>query len=164
MKNNDLKMLREIEDNERWLAEIETPTASPEAISSVRQAVRAELARSRNRQFAIRWRPWQGAIAAAAMLMLSVGVVRFAAMHTQPSEVPDIQTALGDLSIISQTETSIEDDSLDQLSEMKIGESWALSGTSMYETFEEALSDDGGDDVGEAGAMAPNHVANGAIG
>lgn len=164
MKDSKLDILREIEANERWLAEFDAPAVSEDALADLKRTVRAELARKQGRRFAMAWRPWQGAMAAAAMLLLSVGVVRYAALHTEPSVVPDFQVALGELPLISETETSIEVESLEALSEMTIGESWALSGASMFETFEAALSDDGEEDLGEAGAMAPQGFAHEAIG
>lgn len=159
MENSDLNILRDIEKNERWLAGFESPVATDQALAAVRQAVRDELARKRTRAFAIRWRPWQGAMAAAAMLVISVGIVRFAYEHAEVTPMPDI----ADLALITDADTSIEDASLEKLSEMTIGESWALSGTSMYETFEDALSDDS-EEPGEQGAMAPRFVANEAMG
>lgn len=163
MEDNNLNILREIEENERWLASIETPAVSADSIAHVKRAVRAELANRGTRQVALKWRAWQGATAAAAMLLLSVGVVRYSMLHTPPSSFPDIQIALTDLAV-PDVETSIEVSTLDELGEMSIGESWALSGSSMYETFEEALSDDGSDDAGEVGAMGPLGIASEAIG
>ncbi|MCB9855822.1 MAG: hypothetical protein H6818_09050 [Phycisphaerales bacterium] len=164
MEDNNLNILREIEENERWLASIETPAVSAESIAGVKRAVRNELANRGHRRIAFRWRAWQGATAAAAMLLLSVGVVRYSMLHTPSSRFSDVQIAMIELPVIPDVETSIDGDTLDALGEMSIGESWALSGSSMYETFEDALSDDGDDDAGEIGAMGPVGISDEAIG
>ncbi|MCA9256662.1 MAG: hypothetical protein KDA33_13530 [Phycisphaerales bacterium] len=162
MEDKNFDMLREIEESERWLAGFESPAPSVEAMAGLKRAVRDELAARRGRQFAMKWRAWHGALAAAAMLVISVGVVRYATVHTAPSSFVSVQDALALLPDVPDVETSIEVSTLDELGEMSIGESWALSGSSMYETFEDALSDDSTDEPGEVGAMAP--AASEAIG
>ncbi len=165
MEDLDMNILREIEENERWLSTHETPEASADVLANVKLAVRDELARDRERAFVVRWRPWQGAMAAAAMIMISVGVIRFAALNTDPARPldPVARFVIEDLDV-PEVERSIVDTELDDLEEWRIGESWALSGASMFETFEDALSEDSGDESDEVGATAPNGSVSGAIG
>lgn len=164
MEDLDMNILREIEENERWLASHDAPEPSADVLASVKLAVRDELARDRERSFAIRWRPWQGAFAAAAMIMISVGVIRFAALHTDPARPLDLgaRFVMEDLDV-PEVERSIVDTELDDLEEWRIGESWALSGASMFETFEDALSEDSSEESDEVGATA-NGSVSGAIG
>lgn len=153
MERDNENTMREIESNERWLARFDHPAPSPESVARVKQAVRAELARESG-QKAVAWRPWHGGLAAAAMLLLSVGVVQYARWAT-PQVEPDLFADAGEYVMTIESESSIADESLDDLSDMDIGESWALSGASMYDVFEDAFEDEDNADAGEAGAQLP---------
>ena len=168
MEDKNFNILRKIEENERWLAGFDTPVVSAEKLSGVKNAVRDELARNQAQTFAMRWKPWHGAFVAAAMVMLSVGVVRFAGLQTSPAVRFTDSGAAGLLAMVEfdvpDVEPSIVDAELDELEAWQIGDSWALSGASMFQTFEDALSEDGVDDTDEVGATGPQSGVSGAIG
>lgn len=147
-------ILDEIEAGERWLARVErTRPPSAEALERTRKAVRESLARQSHVEAP--WRAWHGAIAAAAMILLTVGIAQYARWSTG--------TAAGDalsgswIATTAFTEPSIDDDMLDELSNWQIGESWALSGSTMYDLFEDAFNEDIGNagDAEDAGAQGP---------
>lgn len=71
-----------LELDEAWLRSQPAPSPSPEVMARVRSAVAAELARS-GRRIGLSWPRWltpqaTGSIAAAAVLLICVGVVRLA--------------------------------------------------------------------------------------
>lgn len=165
MERDNENTMREIEANERWLARFDHPATSPDATARLKRAVRVELARESTQQ-AVAWRPWHGGMAAAAMLLLSVGVVQYARWATPQVEQDLLLVDAGEYIMTIESESSIADESLDDLSDMDIGESWALSGASLYDTFEDAFNDEDGTDAGEAGVMLPAGVRidDGAVG
>lgn len=76
--------LRKLERDEAWLAEIADAQPSSESLRRVRLAIRHELtARQRRATWVLK--PATGAFAAAAMLLLSVLVVRQANLSYRPS-------------------------------------------------------------------------------
>src|SRR5262245_53322771 len=67
--------LHELEKNEAWLARLGTPGRRREAIARTKVAIAAALAERGARASQRRWGPASGFWAAAAMLLLSAGVV-----------------------------------------------------------------------------------------
>jgi|GEM_PF-2753597 len=70
---------------EAWLGQFETPAPTPEAVARVKAAVRQALA---SEDSGVVYR-WLGAMAAAAMIALAVGVARMAVMMSpRPASDP----------------------------------------------------------------------------
>ncbi|MCZ6817598.1 MAG: hypothetical protein O7F76_13005 [Planctomycetota bacterium] len=91
---------REIESSERWLTQFETPEPREEAVAEAKRLVRRELHRRRPSAGAGRWRSWHGAVAAAAMIVVSIGVAWYSSngiddrvlvvsVPTDPSELDE---------------------------------------------------------------------------
>jgi len=162
--DKNLNILREIEENERWLAEQPTPAISAAAMARIKDAVQAECMHGRGGTGASRWRPWQGAMVAAAVLALSVGVIRYAAMVSTTSGSVGDGMLLEHVAVVTERESSIDGTTLGELSEGALGETWALSGASMYDAFEAAFDESDDESSGEAGVMGLPNIAIGVIG
>lgn len=81
--------LRELEANEAWLHGFATPSPSPDALNRLRAAVQRETdAVVEPKRRVIRPGAPTGAWAAAAMLLLSAGVVWQAAREYRPAPMP----------------------------------------------------------------------------
>lgn len=68
---------REIAEGERWLRQFETPSPSPKVIASLKDILTAELGSDRVGERAAPMRRisgWHGSLAAAAALLLAIGV------------------------------------------------------------------------------------------
>ncbi|QDV91908.1 hypothetical protein RAS2_30160 [Phycisphaerae bacterium RAS2] len=68
---------REIAESERWLRQIETPSPSPKAIANLKEVLTAEMGSDRVGGRAApmrRFSGWHGSLAAAAALLLAVGI------------------------------------------------------------------------------------------
>lgn len=135
----------EIETGERWLATFDTPGPSPEASAGVKRAIREQLGR-RSLGRADRWPAWTGAVAAAAVLALSVTVVW------------QFRDAGGAAPLVAVSDWSLpEDIEADSLAFASLGdelttlESWSgqssdLDIGSLYDAVEDALTNaDAGD-------------------
>lgn len=80
--------------NEEWLASQSSPSPSPAALQKVRAAVRQELARSSSGPgWSRRWliSPRLAGLAAAAMLMIGVGIVQWGAYFSGHVDEPPTQ-------------------------------------------------------------------------
>lgn len=166
-RETENNMMAEIAENERWLAQFEAPPPRDGLLDEIKLATRAALARDdQTLTMPVWWqRPWHGAVAAAAMVAICVGVVRYApTIENQgigSNHVDKQVTKIAFLPLIDwkslPSTTSFDDEPLDELEEWEFGDSWALSGASMYEAFEAALVDDGstGAESIQQGAIAP---------
>lgn len=167
--NEDTDLFNEIVENERWLARFDDPSLSDETLSRIKGAIRSELADAHATTTRVSWwaRPWHGAVAAAAMLAISVGVVQYATSLDYGSNQPRLALVSSDSDDVQPitewkslpTTIELDDSGLEELSEWELGDSWALSGASMYEAFEEAFDDEDGAAVEEQGAMAPAQMS-----
>ncbi len=156
MKSEFDKQQREIESGERWLAVFETPTVSDDAQSRIKDAIRAELtARCESSR---RWRipAWAGAVAAAAVIVLCVTLirqsptnsVRFADNQDTDENLPEAPPDLQDIvptEIVFVAELDRELTDLDALS-VGVGD---LDVGAVYEAFQDALDGTDGVDVPE---------------
>lgn len=78
--------------NEEWLAGQATPLPSVEAVRRVHQAVIAELAKPASARLSA-WGKTAAILAAAAMIAISVGVIRRAGLIGSPSVSPEVAEA-----------------------------------------------------------------------
>ena len=109
---------REIESSERWLTQFETPGPREEAVAEAKRLVRRELHRRRPSAGVGRWRSWHGAVAAAAMIVVSIGVAWYSSNGIdgglQIALVPDQSPGLdedGDILVV----LTLDDDEMSAL-------------------------------------------------
>ncbi len=129
----------EIEAGERWLATFDTPGPSLDASAGVKRAIRKQISRPPLRR-ADRWPAWAGAVAAAAVLALSVTVV----WQSRDTGGAAPLVAVSDWSLPD----AIEADSLafaslgDELTTLESwsGQSSELDIGSLYDAIEDALT------------------------
>lgn len=116
MDRND-ELLREVEASERWLARFETPGPREESVADVKRSVRRELGRSRPIAGSGRWRSWHGAVAAAAMIVVSIGVARYSSNEIGGPKLvsiePDDLMGLGEDGDVPITPTLNDDEMAD---------------------------------------------------
>lgn len=99
-------MLREIQAGERWLKSVDAPVLPPALAARIKAAVRSELASSSRTGT---WRRWHAAVAAAAMLLLSAGVVRqmSAAYRAAWERVRPLEQFAASLDAVQQTDAAL---------------------------------------------------------
>jgi len=148
-RETDNNLMAEIAENERWLAQYEAPAPRAGLLDEIKANVRMELGDVSEGTQAPSWwaRPWHGALAAAAMVVLCVGVVRYAQTLDYGNDPIDrTVNTLASLPLVDwkalPSTTEFDDEPLDELEAFEFGDTWALSGASMYETFEAAFGDD----------------------
>lgn len=151
------RMLEEIAENERWLASFQTPPADARLRARLRAAAHRELESARGATgSASRRRSWQGALAAAAMLLLAVCIGWYGVGISNPPDGAYFADAGTEEAILpSISATSLEQ--AEQFATLEYGMSdleawatedrWAVSGASLYEALEEAFAANG--DEGE---------------
>lgn len=155
--NEQDRQLEEIEANEAWLARLVTPAPSAEAVARAKQAARRELARQRGGYGVRSWKPWHGALAAAAALALCV-TVGWYAMTLQPATTPmmmaeaDVQPLWPEMTQQQTTVLVAIDDEISDLEEWSSDESWSAGGADLYYALEEAL---GADDTSQPNRGSP---------
>jgi hypothetical protein len=136
--------LSEIEELEQQLNAVPRPMAARDAMERTKLAIRAELHAMHGTGHVPRGRAWQGAVAAAAMIALAVGVgwnslrqeTRLAAegadaiaLWSEPTHEQVVQLA------------SLNDQ-MTKLESWSAEESWNVNGATLYSVFEEAGQDD----------------------
>lgn len=164
-RETENNLMAEIAENERWLAQYEAPTPRDGLLDEIKASVRSELSGADEIGRMPSWwqRPWHGAVAAAAMVAICVGVVRYAQTLDLSAGDPSNKrvTAIASLPLVEwkslPAATEFDDEPLDELEDFDFGDSWALSGASMYETFEAAFGDDGAttNEPVQQGALPP---------
>jgi hypothetical protein len=105
------------EINEEWLISQPAPLPSADALRRVHDAVRGELARSRAAVRRPAWARMASALAAAAMIAISIGVIRVAGMHKRGTAAtsPEIVAAENHLQkFIAAAENVFSSESLTQ--------------------------------------------------
>ncbi len=150
------KMENEIEAAESWLAGFATPGPSPDALRRVKQAVRRECAVMQQTPVASRrrWAHWQGALAAAALIMLAVAVGWQASRNYTPTSTPPAFAPVAIQTWSAQTEEETTrfarlDDGLSELEDWSLEQDWSTSGgASLYDALEDALTNGPTDDAG----------------
>ncbi len=171
-RETENNLMAEIAENERWLAQYEAPAPRDRLVDEIKASMRTELNIADDVARTPSWwqRPWHGAVAAAAMVAICVGVVRYAQtldLNAGGGSLDNGNVLLADAGNSDQTPlsdwkalpsaTDFDDEPLDELEDFDFGDSWALSGASMYETFEAAFVDDA-ESAGEPvqqGALPP---------
>lgn len=135
---------REVEAGERWLSSLPTPGPSPEAMAGTKRALRQELA---SRADPARWSlpAWAGAVAAAAVIVFCVTVVRFSIDRPSALRPEVLVDGIGvPEALEEQIVVLVEmDQALTDL------ETWTeglgtLDVGSLYEAFEDSLDDSSG--------------------
>ena len=155
MKSEFDKQQREIESGERGLAAFEAPAVSDEARSRIKHAIRAELtARCESPR---RWRvpAWVGAVAAAAVIMLCVTLIRNSPTKSVPivergdtgGGVPEAPPDLQDVVPTEIVFVAELDRELTELEGLSVGVG-DLDVGAVYEAFQDALG-------GTNGVVAP---------
>ncbi len=134
---------REIESSERWLTQFETPGPREEAVAEAKRLVRRELHRRRPSAGAGRWRSWHGAVAAAAMIVVSIGVAWYSSNGIdgglQIALVPDQSPGLdedGDILVV----LTLDDDEMSALEAWSAGLDEFDVGT-VYDELVDAFDD-----------------------
>lgn len=100
--------------NEEWLAGQAAPLPSAEAVRRVHQAVIAELAKPASARLSA-WGKTAAVLAAAAMIAMSVGVIRWAGLVGSPSVSPEVAEAEKHVELFLATAEKVF--SLDDLTE-----------------------------------------------
>jgi hypothetical protein len=138
--------LREIAEAEKWLAGHETPLPSSESLAAIRRAVRDELDAQASGRFPMNWKAWHGAVSAAAVVALCVGVAwRFSA-STSPRS-PGIEVAGANGNVLTWPDQTEEDVLVlaDLEADLSDFEAWAdeaaavAAEDSLYQALEDAL-------------------------
>jgi len=155
----------EIEANERWLSGFKTPAASEALLARVKQAVREELAQQRPGGSAKRPAAWHGVVAAAAAIGLCVATAWYSARkgwYAGPMQGRSWSQLAGRTGVEAagdSLERSIEDlpsvdEELSRLEAMSSDDAWALSGTTLYDALENAVTDDAAGKANHTGASS----------
>lgn|GEM_PF-1404209 len=162
MDGLDPQTREQIAADERWLAGFETPAPDEASLNAIKRAVRAELA-CRQGDHARKQRPaWHGVLAAAAAIGLCVTAGWYSVhegWHATDSPGAAWQAvANSDDTAADAFEQSIEaladtDEDLAGLEVMTSDSAWALSGTTLYEALEDAVSDDAADKLNKMGVF-----------
>jgi hypothetical protein len=146
MSESDPDILRQIERDERWLANHATPEPSQAAVTGVKSVVRRELLAERARPQR-NWSPAAGVWAIAAMIALAVYVVWNASrtIAPAPSAIQPIIAQLPAATEISapqeQTVLVTFDSKQKELEDWSKNANWDLSGSSLSEALNEIWSE-----------------------
>lgn len=166
MNDFDRDKMDQIADAERWLAGFPTPPPSPEVLHRIKQAVRREAAAIGDAGGRRHWAPWHGAAASAAMILLAVAVGWYSTRLPIGSTAA-FEDRVESLAIAEEIEASLswlatmDEDFLD-LEAFASDEAWTLSGTALYEAFEDATSAEPELDLEDAGTrlFGPFEIPN----
>ncbi len=166
MNKSDYHTQKEIEKLERWLSGFETPAPSSEVVRLAKSAARRELHGQLATASIGKWKAWHGSIAAAAAILLAVGI----GWYSQSFDVSrGTNDGMGDAiwTFASLPERSQEDtirlahldEALMDVETWTTDLAWGADGASMYELMEEALteSDEEPQSLSGPGAQSIHH-------
>ncbi len=153
MNRIDKNIRDDIAENEGWLAGFEKPRASRELLDGIKQSVRAELARQEQQRGRRRWSAWQGAAAAAAMILLAVGFGWLSTQTNPGSAATPLVLVDADEITASLEAMSVGDDYSDWGSDS--GDAWTVNATALYDDLEAAMPDSDSNGNDDTGALLP---------